>query len=134
MAAMHYQPNPKKRILVVDDQAGITNLWRVLLEKTGDYIVREENHSRRAVEAARDFRPDLLLLDISMPGLDGPEVARLVGADEEIGGTPVVFLSGLVTSCEVAAGKRVDGHPCLPKPTCVVELVQTIENTLALAC
>ncbi len=124
----------KKRILVVDDQAAITNLWRVLLEKSGGYIVREENHSRRAVEMTRDFRPDLILLDIDMPHLDGTEVARLVRGDEEIGGTAILFLSALVTPDETAAGKRVDGHRCLPKPTCFVELVQTIEDTLALAC
>ncbi len=128
---MNYLNSPKKRILVVDDHAGITSLWRVMLEKTGGYIVREENHSSSALDAARDFRPDLLLLDISMPELDGPDVARLVGADEEIGGTAIVFLSALISPSEAAAGKRVDGHRCLPKPTCVVELVQTIESTLA---
>ena len=124
----------KKRILVVDDHVGITNLWRVMLEKTGSYIVREENESRYAVDAAREFRPDLMLLDISMPGLDGPEVARLVGSDEELGHTAILFLSALISPHEAAAGKLVDGHPCLPKPTCVVELVQTIEDTLALPC
>lgn len=124
----------KKRILVVDDQAAITNLWRVMLESSGDYIVREENQSRRAVAMIRDFRPDLLLLDIDMPGLDGTEVARLVRDDEEIGDTAILFLSALVSSDETSAGKRVDGHRCLPKPTCFVEMVQTIEDTLALAC
>ena len=104
-----------------------------MLEKTGDYLVREENHSPRALETARSFRPDLLLLDISMPYLDGPEIARLVSADEEISETPIIFLSALISEREAAAGKRVDGHRCLPKPTCVVDLVHTIEDTLAAA-
>ena len=134
MDDMTYSTKQKKRILVVDDHVGITNLWRVMLEKTGDYIVREENHSSRAVETARAFRPDLLLLDISMPEIDGPEVARMVGSDDEIGDTAIVFLSSLVSAREAAAGMRVDGHRCLPKPTCVVELVRTIEDTIALAC
>ncbi len=134
MADIPQLTKQKKRILVVDNQAAITNLWRVLLEKSGGYIVQEENHSRRAVAMTRDFRPDLILLDIDMPGLDGTEVARLVRSDEEIGGTAILFLSGLVTSSETSAGKRVDGHRCLPKPTCFAKLVQTIEDTLALAC
>ncbi len=125
---------PKKRILAVDDRAAVTNLWRIMLEMTGHYVVQEENHSCQAMQAARRFRPDLLLLDIDMPGVDGPEIARLVRADAVMNGTAIVFLSSLVTPYEVALGKRVEGHPCLSKPTSVCELVQTIEDTLALAC
>ena len=131
---METRTTPHKRILIVDDHKGITNLWRVMLEKTGHYVVREENHSRRAVQAARLFRPDLLLLDIDMPEIDGPELARRVRSLKELGDPAVVFLSSLISPGEAANGKRVDGHPCLPKPTCLFELVQTIEDTIALAC
>ena len=131
---METRTTRNKRILIVDDHAGITNLWRVMLEKTGHYVVREENHSRRAMQVARAFRPDLLLLDIDMPGLDGPELARRVSCDKDLGDTPIIFLSSLVSPQEAATGKRVDGHPCLSKPTCVFELVQTIEDTMAVAC
>ena len=69
-----------------------------------------------------------------MPGIDGPEIARLMRADVEMSGTAIVFLSALVSPREASSGKRVEGHPCLPKPTSVCELVQTIEDTLALPC
>ena len=130
---MQTTKTPSKRILVVDDHAAITSLWRVMLEKTGYYKVREENRSCDVVNTIRDFRPDLMLLDIDMPELDGPEVARLVRSDAEIGGTAIVFLSALVSPKESTQGRRVDGYPCLSKPTSVCELVQTIEETIALA-
>ena len=69
-----------------------------------------------------------------MPGLDGPEVARLVRADEEIGGTAIIFLSSLVSA---ARGRRRQAHRRPPLPVQAdqrVELVETIEDTLALAC
>ena len=90
--------------------------------------------SRRAMATARHFRPDLLLLDIDMPHLDGTDIARLVRSDDEIHRTAILFLSSLVSTDEVVAGKRVEGHLCLPKPTCLISLVQTIEDTLTLAC
>ena len=55
---MHSQKYSQKRILAIDDQASVTNLWRIMLEKTGHYIVQEENYSRHAVQTARRFRPD----------------------------------------------------------------------------
>ena len=121
----------KKRVLFVDDEASVTHLWRVMLEKTHRYDVREENDSRSALQAARDFRPDLLLLDIEMPGLDGADIARLVRSDKEIGHTAILFLSSLFSARDVAAGKRVDGHLCLPKPTSIDELVRTIDGVIS---
>ena len=128
------RPTTKRRILVVDDHQGITGLWKVLLEKTGRYTVQEENHSPQAVRTARVFRPDLMLLDMNMPQLDGCEVAAGVQADDSLAGTPIVFLTSLVTPREVAAGKRIEGYPCLSKPTSVEDLVQVIEEILALPC
>lgn len=124
----------KRRIMIVDDHKGITALWKVLLEKTGHYVVAEENQSSQAVSMVRAFRPDLLLLDMDMPGLNGCEVAAGVRADAFVGDTPIVFLTSLVTPREVAAGKRIEGCPCLCKPTSVEALVQVIEQNLPLPC
>ncbi len=116
--------------MIVDDHKGITALWKIMLEKTGYYLVKEENRSERAVQTARVFRPELLLLDMDMPDLDGCEVAAKVRADASIQGTPIVFLTCLVSPREVAAGKRIQGYPCLSKPTGVDELVQVIEESI----
>ena len=127
-----YEPT-KRRILIVDDHPGITHVLRVVLEKTGRYVVREVNRSSEAVAIARGFQPDLMLLDMDMPKLDGSQVAARVRADESLGDTAIVFLTSLVTPREVAAGKRIEGCVCLSKPTGVEELVQVIEESLAAA-
>ena len=65
----------RKRILVVDDETSITRLLKMNLELIGNFEVREENSGAHAIEAAREFKPDLILLDVMMTDMDGGEVA-----------------------------------------------------------
>ena len=64
-----------KRILVVDDEQGFTMLLKMNLEKKGGYEVRVENDATKALDAAREFRPQVVLLDVVMPEMDGGDVA-----------------------------------------------------------
>ena len=66
----------KTRILIVDDERWFTNLLKYSLESEGYYDVRQENDALQAVDVARDYGPDVLILDLMMPGLNGLEVAR----------------------------------------------------------
>ena len=61
----------KKRILLVDDDIAATRLLKIGLEKTGQYEVKEENSATRVLSTARSFKPDLAVLDVCMPNLDG---------------------------------------------------------------
>ena len=61
----------KKRILAVDDKASSTRLVKLYLERTNDYVVREENDPKTALSAAEEFLPHLILLDVKMPGMNG---------------------------------------------------------------
>ena len=63
-----------RRILIVDNDKNSTHLVKVLLEKTGRYVVFEENDSTRAHQTARNFRPDLIFLDVVLPERDGGEI------------------------------------------------------------
>jgi PleD family two-component response regulator len=65
----------KRRILIVDDDANSTHLVKILLERSGPYLVLEENDATKADQAAHDFKPDVILLDIVMPKMDGGELA-----------------------------------------------------------
>jgi CheY-like chemotaxis protein len=121
----------KRRILIVDDDPGTTRLVKVLLEKTGQYEVLEENDATKAHPTARNFRPDVILLDIVMPDTDGGEVAARIEADPELQTMPVIFLTALVTRAEAKSALNIQGHPFLAKPISIPELIDAIEEHLA---
>jgi CheY-like chemotaxis protein len=79
-----------RRIMMVDDEAGFTQLAKLNLEKTGKYAVRVENNPGNALDAARAFKPELILLDIVMPGKDGGEVMADLQRDNQIKGCPCI--------------------------------------------
>ena len=120
----------ERRILIVDDDRESTRLVKILLERTGSYLVLEENHAAKAHQTAQNFRPDLILLDIMMPGRDGGDVAAQIEADPELQRTPIVFLTALVTKPETKAGLRIQGHPFVAKPISIPELINAIEENL----
>src|SRR5436309_743641 len=119
-----------RRILIVDNDPNTTHLVKVLLERTSDYLVLEENDATKAHHSARNFRPDLILLDIMMPETDGGEVAARIQADPELQNTPIIFLTALVTRAEAASGLNIQGHPFLAKPVSIPELINAIEQHL----
>ena len=120
----------KRRILIVDDDCECTHLVKILLEKTGGYVVMEENDAGNAHRSARNFRPDLILLDIMMPETDGAEVAAQIEADPDLRSTPIIFLTALVTELETKAGLRIEGHRSVAKPINIPELIDQIETSL----
>ncbi len=122
--------NQKRRILIVDNDRDTTHLVKILLEKTGRYLVLGENDASRAHQSAGNFRPDLILLDIVMPGTDGGDVAARIEADPELHNTPIIFLTALVTRAEAKTGLHIQGHPFLAKPISIPELINTIEKHL----
>ena len=119
----------KKRILLVDDEKSLTTLLKLNLEETGNYEVRVENWPEDALGAAREFKPDLVLLDIIMPRLPGGNVAALIDADPELKGTPIVFLTAAVRKAQVLDNDGIIcEHPCLAKPASVDEVIEMIEK------
>ncbi len=120
----------KRRILIVDNDRESTHVAKILLERTGRYLVLEENDATKAHESARNFRPDVILLDIVMPETDGGEVAAQIQADPDLQRTPIIFLTALVTKAEAKTGLRIQGHPFLAKPISIPELIKGIEENL----
>jgi CheY-like chemotaxis protein len=130
LTATAFGINDMRRVLIVDNDRASTNLVKVLLEKTGRYLVLEENDATKAHLSARNFRPDLILLDVVMPETDGGEIAAQIQADPELQGTPIIFLTALVTRAEAKAGLHIEGHPFLAKPISIPELINAIEEKL----
>jgi CheY-like chemotaxis protein len=123
----------KKRILVVDDRVSDTQLVKLSLERTNEYIVKAENDAKAAVAAAEAFQPHLILLDVMMPGIDGGELAAVFQAHPVLKSIPVVFLTAAVTHKEVDAGRGlVGGRPFLAKPIVLTELITCLNQQLNL--
>jgi two-component system, OmpR family, response regulator len=120
----------KPRILIVDDNPRFSHSARLILQESGQYVVCEENDAASAVETARSFRPDLILLDLVMPQLDGAEVAAQVESDWALHGVPIVFVTGLVTPDEARNGQRIDGHRVVSKPVSSFDLLGAVEESL----
>lgn len=119
------------RILIVDDEKVTTRLLRMTLEQTGKYEVRAENDSKLVVEAALAFRPDLIVLDVIMPEMDGGDVAAALKEQPMLSRIPVVFLTATVRKSEVdARGGVMGGYPFLAKPASTEAIVQFIEKHL----
>ena len=123
----------RKKILLVDDEESITRTLKLFLDRRGGYEVRTLSRGSEAVEVARDFRPDLIVLDIVMPDADGGAIAQDLGDDPELKSVPVVFLSAIVKEAEIRGqGTAVGegGHTYLAKPVEPDELISHIQGRL----
>ena len=118
----------KKRIFIVDDESGFTRLLKLTLERTGRYVVREENDGTVAWLAAREFKPDLIFLDIVMPKIDGGDVAQQIRSDPALAHVPIIFLTAIVSARETA--REIGGFPFLAKPVSLDAITACIEEHL----
>ncbi len=120
-----------RRILVVDDDPHATRMVKWALERTGRYEARELNDPTQVLDTAREFKPDLILLDVCMPGREGCEVAFQIRADAEFQSTPIVFLTSLVSEQEaVGDGTSAGAFHFVAKPALVQRMITCIEKSL----
>jgi CheY-like chemotaxis protein len=122
---------PQANILVVDDVRANLQLLVSILAKRG-YKARPATHGRMALSAARAELPDLILLDIMMPGLDGYEVCRRLKAEELTRDVPVIFISAMDETLDKVTAFSVGGVDYIPKPFQVEEVLARVETHLAL--
>lgn len=121
----------KKKILVVDDEAVLTKMVKMNLERTGNYEVRTENEGSKALQAARDFKPDLIFMDVMMPDMSGDEAIGEIREDPELSSIPYVFMTAIVSKTETEEmGSNIGGNEFLAKPAKTEELIATIERIL----
>ena len=125
---------PKKKILIIDDEVGYTRMVKLNLEKTGEFEVREVNYAPNAIAAAREFKPDLVLLDVIMPAMDGGDVKARLQADPHLNDTPVIFLTAALSVNEThGAPQKSGGEQFLAKPVSLSVLLACIKETLSVA-
>lgn len=122
----------RKRILVVDDEESLTRLLKVCLEETGQFVVQAESVPTHALAAAGQFHPDLILLDVMMPELDGGVLVNQFKENPRFKDVPIVFLTALATPGEVhQRGGIIGGLPFLAKPVSIPEVIDCLNKQLA---
>ena len=104
----------KARILLVDDEPSFTRMLKLNLEKTNKYQIETVNRSTEAIQRASEFRPDIVVLDLVMPELDGSDVAQQLRNDEQTKDVPIIFLSALIANNETASAFSEEQQGSLP--------------------
>jgi DNA-binding response OmpR family regulator len=118
----------KRRVLVVDDDVNLSRLAGMILENSGKYEVMILNQSARALAAAIQFKAEVLLLDVDMPGLSGGDLAREAAMDSRLRDVPILFLTGLVRRDETLDGPiESGGRQFLAKPVDPAQLLAAVD-------
>ena len=121
------------RVLLVDDEAGFTTAVKLNLQATGKFEVEAINQGSQALAKALEFRPDIAILDIVMPDMDGGDVARQIRTHPQLQSVKILFLTALVKEGDVSAGNIVEAGEdvMIAKPVTADRLTQCIEAKLA---
>jgi len=116
-----------KAILIADDDPDILNIVSVSLETQG-YVVYKAANGREAVEVARKFKPDLILMDMMMPVMSGYDAVAALKANPTTEPIPIVGLSAkaMATDIELASGIGIDGY--ITKPFRIAQVLSVIEG------
>ncbi len=117
------------KILVVDDEPEITEIIEAFLDNAG-YKVKVENTPNKAVELAKQLKPDLILLDIMMPGVDGYTICNRLKEDPAMTNTPVIFLTGKDSKDDQGRSFQSGGDMFIKKPFSCERLLEIVNIVL----
>ncbi|MGE5308773.1 MAG: response regulator [Deltaproteobacteria bacterium] len=117
------------RILIIDDEEDICRYTRSMLQRTGRFEASATTDSKEGLALARKEPPDLILLDVNMPGMDGGDVASALAENDRTKDIPILFITALMKKAE-ESGESVGKHYYLAKPVNPTELVEKIDTIL----
>ena len=122
---------PNKKVLIIDDEENFCKLVKKNVEQTGEFEVRTATSGDEGIRLIRELKPDLVLLDIVMPGMDGGDVVSLIRNDASIKDTPIVFLTAIVKKEEASSqASFTRGYSLLAKTVTVGELIACIKKNV----
>lgn len=119
------------KVLVVEDEPDIQFLIKIALETTGKHDILVADNGLRGIELAQQFHPDVILLDVMMPKLDGFETIRRLKADPQTASIPVIFLTAKAQAKEIEQGLKLGAIGYLTKPFYAMTLNEEMESLLA---
>jgi DNA-binding response OmpR family regulator len=122
----------KQKILLVDDEEDILDFLELILEEQG-YAIVKANSGREALASAQMHHPELILLDVMMPGMDGWEVLKLLKADEEVAHIPVAMLTARSEMKDKIQGLQEGAIDYISKPFATKELLEKLQVIFAQA-
>ena len=122
----------KLKIMLVDDEVGFTKILKMNLEKTNRFEVCVENDATKAMAAIREFRPDLLLLDVVMPSMDGGDIVAQLRMDPRLKKLPIVMLTALISKDEISADAvaQSENLVMLAKPVNMEMLLRVVDDAI----
>ncbi len=116
----------KRKVLIVDDDEELVELIKQTLEKDGRFEVRSANNGFEAGMLVKEYRPDLIVLDIMLPDINGKEVCQRVRSDKTMDPVKIICISGMVEQDRVAELKAAGADDFLHKPFEIEKLVERI--------
>jgi DNA-binding NarL/FixJ family response regulator len=122
-------PPPATRVLIADGHALVSAGFRLLLDAEGDLaVVGEAGSGEETLALARSTRPDIVLMDLDLPGIDGVETTRQISADPSLGDVNVLILSLAAADADVLAALRAGARGVLLKSTDAADLVRAVRG------
>jgi two-component system alkaline phosphatase synthesis response regulator PhoP len=119
----------KQTILVVDDEQDLLDLIEYNLKKEGFDVLKAED-GQEGIEVAREHSPDLILLDIMMPKMDGLEAVEVIRKDDKLGRIPIIFLTARGDEKTEVEGLNKGGDDYITKPISTTKLISRIKAVL----
>ncbi len=116
---------PGTRVLVIDDEPEITEIVEAFLTEAG-YVVASENSPKNAAAKVVEFHPDVILLDIMMPGMDGYDVCQQIKKQPNFAHVPVIFLTGKDRADDMGRSFKVGGDMFIKKPFSCERLLEIV--------
>ncbi|HOU36622.1 MAG TPA: response regulator [Candidatus Omnitrophota bacterium] len=121
----------KKKVLFIDDEEAFVTMVKMNLEEAGGFDVRTETRGTRALEAIREFKPDMIFLDVIMPDISGTDVFDEIRDYVQAHKIPVVFLTAIVADqAEAGQCSSIGGREFLAKPITTETLIACINSHL----
>ncbi len=105
----------KEKIFVVDDEEDILDLVEYILSKEG-YKLRRFTSGEDVLKAIRQDKPELLLLDLMLPGVDGLDVCKMIKRDDELGNLPIIMLTAKGEEADIVSGLEIGADDYITKP------------------
>ncbi|MBZ0305274.1 MAG: response regulator [Anaerolineae bacterium] len=121
----------KKQILVVDDEIGALTLIGIMLERGGFGVLKAKD-AKSALAVLDQNSPDMIILDVMMPGMDGIELCRVIRNRADAGKTPILILSARGDAESIMRGIEAGANDYLPKPILHHDLVAKVRDILGL--